>query len=662
MIDCLAQVAAKKISMYLEERITQEKFRCFSFVLEANVTPEDIAQAEERFNDSSFSQIPVLNMTKENAVARTCLELAFFAYACPYAEELFGYMIPGHGKDVSLRLAAMAAGQELSAGTGCIADAYFLIEKILLSKTVQSDLMDIPFFADFTLASLLEGQYMPSADLGAYVTFNPKESSKKEMILWEDEAQRMSVSLSAFPSSVLVVYGERSSGRRFFASCTAGKCGLGSYLVEYDYLSGIEISEQILRIKHVVRDCFLLGCALCVCNITESGPGGHWETIQKINRILSEFSFSGLPVFLTAETSLSLIPYLTNVCFTFTIPRLNAAQSGKVWDHFSSRLAPIPAESYRDAANRICLPAGKIRQAVLRCGAEPDIAESGRLAKICYEFLDSDKYKGIQRLFPKYRWDDLKLADRQKNMLQQICDHVIYRDKVMDDWNMRRFFAYGSCISALFTGAPGTGKTMAAHVIADRLKLALYQVDLSQVLDKYIGETEKHLSEIFDIAQKGNVILFLDEADALLGKRSEIQSAHDRYGNHEMAYILQRIEAFDGILLMATNLGNNIDPAFLRRIRYIVNFTMPDRGLREQLWRSFFEETFPHDEIDFAFLSSDDFAFSGASIKNIMMTALIRAGASGKPLNMQHIVSSMKEEYRKMGMAVAPDKWKPYEA
>ncbi len=238
---------------------------------------------------------------------------------------------------------------------------------------------------------------------------------------------------------------------------------------------------------------------------------------------------------------------------------------------------------------------------------------------------------------------------------------MAYRDTVLEQWGMRKYYAYGDCVSALFKGAPGTGKTMAAHVVANELHMALYQVDLSSVLDKYIGETEKRLEEIFLMAEKGNVILFLDEADALLGKRSEISSSHDKYSNNAMAYLLQRIESFHGIILMATNLSGNIDHAFIRRIRYIVNFTMPDREIRRQIWQSLLHDGLPHEEIDFEFLSSDDFAFSGASIKNILMHAMIKAGAEGVPLNMKHLISGIKGEYQKMEITAFADKWKQYD-
>ncbi len=662
MVDYFGQIAAKKLSYYLKDRITKERFAAFSFVLDDSVTEEEILQMEEAVNEAPFSDVLCLNMTKNNAAARTLLELAFFSYRCSFAEEIFGYIIPGHGKDVSIRLAVMVLGWEPETVCKSAAEACMMMDKILLQKTLEEETMDIRFCADFTLLSLLQGHYMPSPDMENYVLFKPKEDTAEEMIFWEADAERISGSIARIPAAVCAVYGEKFSGRRFFAAYTAKKCGLGLYEVDFAYFTDAQgHSELELRIRHAVRDCFLLGSALCISNITKNSMSHEAEGIRIISRILERFSFCAYPVFLTAETDISLIPYLKQTCFCFAIPKLNAAQSLKTWEYFASRLPGFPYECYKNVAERIILPVGKIKQAVIRCSLEENKWDAFRLAEICYEYIDAEQYKGIRRIYPKYHWEDIKLAAAQKNMLEQICSHAAWKETILGQWDMRKHYAYGNSISALFAGAPGTGKTMAAHAIADRLHLALYQADLSQILDKYIGETEKRLSEIFDMAEKASAILFLDEADALLGKRSEIQSSHDRYGNNATAYILQRMEEFDGIILMATNFSNNIDQAFLRRIRYVVNFTMPDREIRRQIWSSFFNSSMPHEEIDFEFLSSDDFEFSGAAIKNIMMYAMVRAAAEQKPLGMSHIVCGMKEEYRKMGIHAVKNKWKQYE-
>ena len=661
MIHLLAQAAAQKLSFYLKKRMTDEWFGFFSFVLDNSVAWEDICHTEDMLEAEPFCGHPVLEMTKENAVSRTCLELAVFSYICPFAQEIFGGVLPGSGREVSLRLAMLLQGDGTEMDMAEIADAYSLIDKLLLLKDGQGELLDLQYCADATLVSLFQGRYMPSPDMEGCFSFWPMGQEMEEMILWENDAQSLASRIRQVPSAVSVIHGEKFSGRRFFAAYTARKCGFGTFLVDFRYFSDVE-GQSLLRqgIQHVVRDCFLLGCALCVYNVAPGSPDGREEMLRIIQLVLGSFSFSALPVFLTAEMDVPVIPYLEGAGFCFTIPKLDTAQSLKVWDYFGKSVTGLSRSCYAEIADRMILPVGKIKQAAMRFLLEED-RQVSHLSELCYELTEPDRYSGVKRIYPTYTWEDLKLASGEKDMLRQICSHVACRDTVMEQWGMKKFYAYGNCISALFKGAPGTGKTMAAHVIANELHMALYQVDLSRILDKYIGETEKRLEEVFQMAEKGNVILFLDEADALLGKRSEINSSHDKYGNNAMAYILQRIESFDGIILMATNLSSNIDHAFIRRIRYIVNFTMPDREMRKQIWQSLFHEGLPHEEIDFDFLSSDDFAFSGAAIKNIMMNAMIKASAEKVPLNMKHLISGIKEEYQKMEITALSGKWKQYE-
>lgn len=662
MIHLLAQAAAQKLSYYLKGRMTDEWFGCYSFVLDSSVTWEGICSTEDMLGAELSDGHPVIELTKDNVVSRTCMELAVFAFICPYAQEIFGCILPDCGREVSLRLAMLVLGDSLDADMAEIADAYSVADKILLLKDGEGELLDLQYYADSTLVSFFQGQYMPSPEFEGCLAFYPAGREMEEMILWEEDAGELARRIRKVPSAVSVIYGEKFSGRRFFAAYTAGKCGLGILMVDFCYFSDAG-SQSVLRqgIQHVVRDCYLLGCALCVYNAVPKGADEREEMLRIIHAVLGRFSFSGLPVFITSEEGVSIAPHLGNVVFSYTIPKLNAAQSLKVWDYFGKSLAELPEGCYKEAAGRIILPVGKIKQAAMRFSLEDDKNDISKLSELCYELIESERYSGIKRIYPTYTWEDLKLAASEKDILMQICSHVAYRDTVLEQWGMRKYYAYGDCVSALFKGAPGTGKTMAAHVVANELHMALYQVDLSSVLDKYIGETEKRLEEIFLMAEKGNVILFLDEADALLGKRSEISSSHDKYGNNAMAYLLQRIESFHGIILMATNLSGNIDHAFIRRIRYIVNFTMPDREIRRQIWQSLFHDGLPHEEIDFEFLSSDDFAFSGASIKNIMMHAMIKAGAEGVPLNMKHLISGIKGEYQKMEITAFADKWKQYD-
>ncbi|MEG0110567.1 MAG: ATP-binding protein, partial [Oscillospiraceae bacterium] len=270
------------------------------------------------------------------------------------------------------------------------------------------------------------------------------------------------------------------------------------------------------------------------------------------------------------------------------------------------------------------------------------------VASACYNVIKTLKQGSIKKISTPYKLDDLKLPPEQKQALQSLCNHVVYRHKVYDLWGMESKYPYGRGVSALFTGPPGTGKTMAAHILSDMIHMHLYRIDLSQVVDKYIGETEKRLEEIFNTAEKSNVILFFDEADAIFGKRSEVNDAKDKYANTETSYILQRIEEYEGIVILATNYKKNIDEAFMRRIRYLVEFPLPSAATREEIWRGAFSSKIPLQDIDFAYLARQ-FELSGGSIKNIVLNASFLAAGDNSAVAMQHILLCVKRESLKMG-------------
>ncbi len=248
-----------------------------------------------------------------------------------------------------------------------------------------------------------------------------------------------------------------------------------------------------------------------------------------------------------------------------------------------------------------------------------------------------------------YTWNDIKINDDQRAVLRTACDRYRLRNRVGQGWNLSGKNAYGNGISLLLYGPPGTGKTMAAQVVANELGIPLYRVDISQIFSKYIGETEKNLSVIFDAAKGANVILFFDEADALFAKRTEVSSSNDKYANSETAYLLQKIEEYDGMSILATNHYTNFDPAFVRRITYSVRLDSPDEEARYTLWTSILPEEAQLEEgIPFRFLAGE-FDLSGANIKAILYSAAYMAGAEGTAIGIRHIVRAMEYEYRKLG-------------
>ncbi len=263
---------------------------------------------------------------------------------------------------------------------------------------------------------------------------------------------------------------------------------------------------------------------------------------------------------------------------------------------------------------------------------------------------------------PAVGWDDLVLPERTHEQLRDLARRVRHRDRVLGEWRMRPGGGRGRGITALFSGGSGTGKTLAAEVVAADLGLDLYAVDLATVVDKYIGETEKHLERIFTEADAVDAVLLFDEADAVFGKRTATHDAHDRYANTGTSYLLQRLESFDGLALLTTNMHANIDAAFLRRLDLVVHFPAPDDARRQALWDRCLGTAAPRaDDIDQAGLAALASAFdlSGGSIRCCVITAAYRAADEDRPLSMADLLAAVREEYAKLGRYVDESRFPP---
>jgi len=256
-----------------------------------------------------------------------------------------------------------------------------------------------------------------------------------------------------------------------------------------------------------------------------------------------------------------------------------------------------------------------------------------------------------QRIEPAAAWDDLVVAGTERRTLRELVLHVRHRLLVQEYWGFAEKSRRGLGVSALFVGPSGTGKTMAAEVLAGELRLDLYRIDLSAVVSKYIGETEKNLRRVFDAAEQGGAILLFDEADALFGKRSEVKDSHDRYANIEVGYLLQRMEAYRGLAILTTNMKGALDPAFLRRIRFVVQFTRPDLAARREIWRRVFPERTPTRGLEVDALARLD--VTGGAIRNIALRAAFLAADAGAPVGMAHLAEAARSECAKLERPVA---------
>ena len=307
-----------------------------------------------------------------------------------------------------------------------------------------------------------------------------------------------------------------------------------------------------------------------------------------------------------------------------------------------------------DVAAKFRLSIGQIAAAcevaaLSAVSAGRDVPSAGELDHGAREASSSRLGELAVRLEARFGWDDLVLPERSRTVLRSISGYLRHRDRVLSDWQFGRSVVGGQGLKVLFAGESGTGKTMAAQVIARDLGLDLFRIDLATIVSKYIGETEKNLDRIFDAAEGSNAILFFDEADALFGKRSEVRDSHDRYANIEVAYLLQKMESYPGAVILATNFRQNVDAAFLRRLDFVIDFPFPESADRARIWRALLPAAAPlDDDIDVEFLAKQ-FTLAGGGIRNAAVAAAFLAAEAGESIGMAQLVRGVALEYGKLG-------------
>ncbi len=390
----------------------------------------------------------------------------------------------------------------------------------------------------------------------------------------------------------------------------------------------------------------LLRDAGLVAGPVESLAENHVESVQRLCRWPSPVVFTGTA---TWDPRWSTTPPLA-----VEAPVLGARERISL---LQSHLERVGADIDPDSLGaHLSLGPAQVQRAVHAAQAAA-LLDGGRVtAADLRSGIRAQNAAGLERLArriePEVTWADLVLAPGVRRALEELTARARHRDQVLVDWRMRKGGGRGRGVTALFAGDSGTGKTMAAEVIAADLGLDLYTVNLATVVDKYVGETEKNLERIFAEAGGVNAVLFFDEADAIFGKRSEVRDAHDRYANIESAYLLQRLETFDGLAVLATNLRSNIDDAFTRRLDAIIDFPAPTPDLRTALWRQCLAPPLPvADDVDVEFCA-DSFEFAGGNIRSAATTAAYLAAEDRGPVTMAHVIAAVAQEYRKLGRLV----------
>ncbi len=454
---------------------------------------------------------------------------------------------------------------------------------------------------------------------------------------------------------VFYFHGPYGVGKRDLALGICGQLNCPMLYLDIDLLlaHGSDV-ETLLR--PAFREGLLLQAALYLGNtdvlLKEDDKAKSF--FKKLAKVVEEY---GWLTFLAGEKPWSPGGIFVHTVFhAVKLPVPDVPLRVMAWEKaLKNQIADTGKEFAAQLANEFCLTPGQI------CDAA-EFAQNYRASKKGQDEITlSDLYTACRnqsnqklselavKIEPRYSWEDIILPEDKVAQLKEICSQVKHRYRVFGEWGFDQKLSHGKGLSVLFSGPPGTGKTMAAEVIAHELQLDLYKIDLSGVVSKYIGETEKNLSKIFQEAETSNAILFFDEADALFGKRTEVSDAHDRYANIETSYLLQKMEEYEGMVILATNIRENMDEAFTRRIRFIIEFPFPDEPSRSKIWQSHFPKEAPlGDEIDYEFLSKQ-FQVAGGNIKNIVLNAAFLAAENGGIIGMEHILHGTKREYEKIG-------------
>jgi len=423
--------------------------------------------------------------------------------------------------------------------------------------------------------------------------------------------------------------GDDRDGQADVAAGAAAEFGLQLHILRAEDIPA-DIHERDAFTVLWQRESVLLSSALLIeCRDQTNGSAVTW---------LSE-RLGGLH-FVASREPLDL----QGITLRFTINKPGALDQRRLWQQalgpaaqkLNGSLDGVAAQ-YRLSAQTILATGDDIRTAIETIN-EPDEA----LWRACRTMGRRQLDDLAQRIEPASCWDELILPEHQKSILRQIAAHVRNQLKVCEDWGFARKSARGLGLSTLFAGESGTGKTMAAEALANELHLDLYRIDLSSVVSKYIGETEKNLRKVFDSAEDSGAILLFDEADALFGKRSEVKDSHDRYANIEVSYLLQRMEAYTGLAVLTTNQKTALDTAFQRRLRFIVQFPFPDTAQREAIWRSIFPAATPTHGLDYRKLAQLQVA--GGHIRNIALNAAFLAADANEPVGMAHLLRAAHGE------------------
>lgn len=506
-----------------------------------------------------------------------------------------------------------------------------------------------------TILAFLFGQYQPRESLAGCLKLTWPEADDSDAVVLGDAVSALAGLIQAGKDTMPVVALQGSDPEQLRAAerHIALMSGLPLLQLQLDKVEGGQ-AERENAVEAGLRDARLSGAIACMTG---------WDTVLNDGappaQLMEAIFVHPGPVILSGRLrwqARAVIRERSIVWHSFDAP--DYAQRLALWQHFvRAPKAVMKGIDLETLAGQFALSATQIRDAA---AAANDFAvqhkrklDQGILLAAARDQSSPALGSLARKITPRHAWNDLVLPDDQREMLIELVNTVRKRAMVLDEWELGRKLTASQGMTALFAGPPGTGKTTGAEIIAAELGLDLYKIDLSTIVSKFIGETEKNLERIFNEAENSNAILFFDEADAIFGKRSEVKDAHDRYANMEVSYLLQRMEAYNGVTILATNLRANLDDAFLRRLQFAIDFPFPDEQQRLLIWQTLFPANVQRDKsVDFARLSHR-FKLAGGSIRNIIVGAAFLAAGDGGVVTQKHLLHSTRRELQKMGRLVS---------
>ena len=461
-------------------------------------------------------------------------------------------------------------------------------------------------------------------------------------------------------------FGDEGSGRKFFIKQFCKKNGMGAISVNCNKLFVYDFAFVEKALWAVTRECILTNSCCCLDELTF-----HEEEKDKflgyMDLAFAKLVSKGLLVYALSKEKMPMRDITKEEFTELEIPTPTTQEREECWRLFAKDYALGDDIDLLEMATKFLFTPGKIKAALANARSlatmnKDILIPRATLFQGCNNQMSSELTQKATKVKANFGFEDIVMNRDQRETLEHAIDQMNFRKQVYDNWHYTKKYPYGRGLSVLLFGAPGTGKSMCAQVIAHELNLELYRVDLSKVIDKYVGETEKSISMIFREAKKCNVVLFFDECDTLFAKRSDDGGSNQASNNNKTALLLQEVEAYDGVSVLATNYKHNIDPAFFRRMKYIVEFQFPNADTREMLWRTTIPKDTPlGEDVDIRFLA-EKFEFAGGNIKNCILNAAFLAAADGdgKEVRMKHYLQAIRYEYVKTGKVFTRSDFEPY--